>query len=160
MMILVTSTLYNILEKESYNTDGFERLKLSRHEMGKRRLRRKTDMGTDIGVSLKEGRLLHHGDVIVEDGDRRVLVEQIPEKIILISLQNAPRESILLVGHRIGNMHRPMAVSGDIISVPIQADSEIETFHRIFADIADHISIRKDQAVFVPHTGADVHGHQ
>lgn len=158
-MLVVTSILENMLENESFDTSGFERLKVSRHEMGRSRLRRKTDRGTDVGISLKEGHFLRHGDVLAGD-DKRILVEQVPEKVISVELNGASAETAALIGHRIGNMHRPVAVSGSTISFPIQADSELETFHRIFADMAGQITISQDEAVFVPHAGADVHGHE
>ncbi len=158
-MLIVTSILGNALGNEPLDTGGFERLKISRHEIGRSRLRRKTDMGTDVGISLKEGHVLHHGDVLAGD-DRRILVEQAPEKVISVAFDNAPAETAVLIGHRIGNMHRPVAVSGSTISFPIQADSELETFRRVFADMAGQITISQDEVLFVPHAGADVHGHE
>ena len=158
-VLVVTSIFENILEKESHDASGFERIKVSRHEMGRSRLRRKTDRGTDVGISLKEGHFLRHGDVLA-GGGKRILVEQAPEKIITVAMDDAPAETAVLIGHRIGNMHRPVAVSGSTVSFPIQADSELETFRRIFADMEGYVTISQDEAVFVPHAGADVHGHE
>ncbi len=159
---VVTSILGNILEDESYrsvDTEGFERLMVSRHEMGRGRLRRNTDRGTDVGLSLEAGRSLHHGDIF-EAGGRSILIQQMPEKVISITARDVQAGTAVLIGHRIGNMHRPVAVSGDTISFPIQADSELETFQKIFADMADHITMSQEEIVFIPHAGADVHGHE
>lgn len=157
-MLIVTSILGNAFEDESFDTGGCERLEISRHEMGRSRLRGKTNMGTDVGISLKEGHCLHHGDVLA-GGDKCILVEQLPERVISVAFGNTPAEIAVLIGHRVGNMHRPVAVSGSTMSFPIQADSELETFQKVFADMADQITISQDEVVFTPHAGADVHGH-
>jgi len=60
-------------------TGNCERLLISRMEMEKFRLRRKTDRGTDLGIVLEPGSRLHHGDVLVWTKDRLVIVEQLPE---------------------------------------------------------------------------------
>ncbi len=54
--------------------------------MEKRILRRQTDKGTDVGITLDTGFHLHNGDVIGND-ETKILIEQIPEKVISIKLK-------------------------------------------------------------------------
>ncbi|MEK6971302.1 MAG: Urease accessory protein, partial [Thermoproteota archaeon] len=73
-----------------------ERLKLSRQELEKTRLRKNTDKGTDVGLSFNDSTKLNHGDVLILE-DRFILVEQIPEKIISIKIKQNSNQTELLV---------------------------------------------------------------
>ena len=55
-------------------------------ELEKKILRRKTDRGTDVGISLDSGIHLHHGDVIGNE-EIKILLEQTPEKVISVKLK-------------------------------------------------------------------------
>ena len=163
-MLTVTSIAGNIFHDkgfESLKSEDLERLKVSRSEIEKSRLRRQTDRGTDVGLDLVSGKILHHGDVITNN-EKFILVEQLPEKVISVRLKNktlAPIDLFVLIGHIIGNRHRPISIKNDVISFPIQADSELEVFQKLFADIIDDIELSIEAMIFIPHTGADVHEH-
>jgi len=60
-MLKIISPIGNIYDKEFKDLkDGhFEKLYLSRIELEKRILRKKTDHGTDVGISLEQGVKLH-----------------------------------------------------------------------------------------------------
>jgi urease accessory protein len=150
----VDSPVGNIFHDKEFNdlkNENFERLKISRMELEKRILRRKTDRGTDVGLNLKPGVKLCNGDVI-KNGDTKIVVEQLPEKIITVKLKNEKMTDVkVLLGHIIGNRHRPISIQGDEISFPIQADSEKEVFTKLFQSIIEQI--------FSPQLGADVHEH-
>jgi len=66
---------------------------------------------------------------------------------------------MVLLGHIIGNRHRPISIKGDEISFPIQADSEKEIFTKLFQSIISHIHITVEEQIFSPQLGADVHEH-
>ena len=155
-MMVVTSVSGNIFHDKEYSElKGCERLQVTRQELEKTRMRKKTDCGTDVGLSLEPGKTLRHGDVISHNG-KTILVEQLAEKLISVRLKDS--ESSALIGHIIGNMHRPISIKDSTVTFPIQADSELETFERLFSNIPGaKLSIR--QEVFTPHAGADVHGH-
>ena len=163
-MLTITSVSGNIFHDkgfESLKTGNFERLKVSRSELEKNRLRRNTDNGTDVGLALVSGEILHHGDVLSNNG-KVIVVEQLPEKIISIRLKHKTTDLVdllVLIGHIIGNRHRPISIKNDVISFPIQADSELEVFEKLFSDIIKDIELSIEEAVFSPHTGADVHDH-
>ncbi len=128
-------------------------------ELEKRILRRKTDRGTDVGLNLEPGIKLRHGDII-KNGDMKIVVEQLPEKIITIRLKNKEMVNVMtLAGHIIGNRHRPISIQGNEISFPIQADSEKEVFTKLFQSIINHIDMTVEEKIFPPQSGADVHEH-
>ncbi len=165
-MLSVTSVSGNIFHGGRYKSlkDGkFERFKVSRAELEKSRIRRQTDRGTDVGLALAPGGILHHGDVLLSSGDGRVIVvEQLPEKVISVRLKNSKASRVdllVLVGHIIGNRHRPISIKNDVIYFPIQADSELEVFQRLFAGVIDGIELSVGEMVFSPHAGAGVHDH-
>ena len=138
-MLEVNSPIGNIFLDEEFDdlkNKNFEKLKISRMELEKRILRRKTDHGTDIGLNLEPGIKLRHGDII-KNGDVKIIVEQLPEKIITIRLKNKEMVDVMtLAGHIIGNRHRPISIQGNKISFPIQADSEKEVFVKLFQSIS------------------------
>jgi urease accessory protein len=151
--------IFHDKEFDDWKNENFEKLKISRMELEKRILRRKTDRGTDVGLNLDSGVKLHHGDVI-KNGDTKIVVEQLPEKVIIVKLKNKNMADVMvLLGHIIGNRHRPISIQGDEISFPIQADSEKDVFTKLFQSIINHIDMTIEEQIFTPQSGADVHGH-
>ena len=63
-MININSILGNIFKETSSESTNFEKLIISRIDLEKRILRKKTDLGTDIGINLDSGIKLQHGDII------------------------------------------------------------------------------------------------
>lgn len=161
-MLEVNASIGNIFLDGGFDelkSGNFERLKLSRIELEKRILRRKADRGTDIGLKLDPGVKLRHGDVI-NNGNMKIVIEQLPEKVILIRLKTKSMvEVMVLLGHIIGNRHRPISIQKEVISFPIQADSEKEVFTKLFQSIINHIEITVEEQIFSPHSGANVYEH-
>ena len=146
-------------EFDELKNENFERLKISRIELEKRILRRKTDRGTDIGLNLDPGIRLCHGDVI-KTGDIKIVVEQLPEKVISVKLKTKDIVDVMvLLGHIVGNRHRPISIQKEEIVFPIQADSEKEVFTKLFHSIINYVEMTVEERIFVPHLGADVHEH-
>ena len=144
--------------EDSKERGKFRRLLLSRIEMEKTRLRKKTDDGFDIGFVLEPGTKLQHGDVISES-DETILIEQLPEKILTVKFKENRKDLFLLVGHIIGNRHRPISIRNETISFPIHDDSELEIFERLFHEVIHEIDLSIDEQCFIPHTSMDVHEH-
>jgi urease accessory protein len=130
-----------------------ERLTISRMEMEKLRLRRTTDRGTDVGLVLEPGSRLHHGDVL--DAEKFIVIEQLPEKVVSISIKKNDAGVAALVGHAIGNRHRQIAVDHDTISFPIQAESEVDTFRKL---LPAGVKLKVTEQVFLP--SGEVHSHE
>ena len=165
-MLIVNTVLGNIYKddqlakkiEDSKERGKFRRLLLSRIEMEKTRLRKKTDDGFDIGFVLEPGTKLQHGDIISES-DETILIEQLPEKILVVKFKENRKDLFLLVGHIIGNRHRPISIRNETISFPIHDDSEMELFERLFHEVIHEIDLSIDEQCFIPHTSMDVHEH-
>ena len=161
-MLEFNSPVGNIFLDERFDdlkSENCERLKVSRTELEKRILRRKTDRGTDVGLKLDQGVKLRHGDVI-KNGDEKIIVEQLPEKVISVRLKTKNIiDVMILLGHIIGNRHRPISIQKEVIVFPIQADSEKDVFTKLFHSIINHIEMTVEERIFSPHSGADVHEH-
>lgn len=142
-----------------------DRVKMTRAELEKSRIRKTTEGGTDIAVSLPAGTVLRDGDLLDAGGGEggRILVEQAPEKIATARpAAGGKGAAAFLVGHIVGNRHRPISVSADggSISFPLQADSEADVFRSLFGRIEGGVELRVSEGVFRPHGGADVRGHE
>ncbi len=161
-MLEISTPIGNIFLDEEFNdlkSENFEKLQISRIELEKRILRRKTDHGTDVGLNLDPGVKLHNGDVI-KNGDTTIVVEQLPEKVISVKLKTEHSvEVMVLLGHIIGNRHRPISIQKEEILFPIQADSELEVFRKLFQNIINHVEMSIEERIFSPNSGADIHGH-
>ncbi|MDH3610901.1 MAG: Urease accessory protein [Nitrosopumilus sp.] len=160
-MLEVHAPIGNIFEeefKDLQNGDS-ERLRISRIELEKRILRKQTDCGTDLGFKLDPGVRLRHGDII-KNKDSKIIVEQLPERVISVKFkENTTSDVKVLLGHMIGNMHRPISIRKEEVLIPILADSERDTFSKIIGHLIDHIELKIDQRVFISQSGVTPHEH-
>ena len=170
-MIAISSVIGNIFQDKEL-ADRFEKLqktmaceilKFSRSELDKTRFRKQTDKGTDIGCILELENKLQNGDVMYSNQEKFIVIEQIPEKVISVKIKKieANSEEILVkLGHIIGNRHRPIQIdkNGKII-FPILADSELDTFKKLFSEIIEHLEMKIEQKIFEPKNGMNVHEH-
>jgi len=157
-MITINSILGSIFKEENLEKESFEEIKISRIDLEKRILRKKTNLGTDGGINLDSSIRLQHGDVI-GNNEIKIIVKQIPEKVISVKLKENTQNIGIILGHIIGNRHRPISIEDKIILFPIQEDSELEIFQRLFKNIIDHVELNIKETIFLPHTSADVHEH-
>ena len=164
-MLNVTSIAGNIFSdkglakkyKRAKAVGECERLLISRMEMERLRLRRRTDKGSDIGLVLEPGRKLNHGDIL--DAGKLIIVEQIPEKVIKTRVKKGDIDKMIglaaLIGHTIGNRHRPMAFDNGAIIFPIQTDSEVDAFRKLLPAGA---KLEVKERVFIPISEVHAHG--
>jgi len=168
-MLTITSIIGNIFDdkklmtkfKQMESRKSCERLKISRLELERGRIRKKTDLGTDIGLVLDSGTRLHHGDVIVSNLKKFIVIEQLPEKVISIKIKNLkdnPSRSVTF-GHIIGNRHKPIVINDDVLSFPIQADSEVEVFKKLLSGVMNNVELKVEEQIFQPQHGMYVHEH-
>ena len=111
---------------------------------------------------LNAGTKLRHGDVLVavsknvSSSDKFILVEQFPEKVISIKIKYNKKskrnllELFVMIGHTIGNRHKPIATDSKSrkITFPIDNDSEIQIFQKLFEEIADQDGINNRTSHF------------
>jgi len=168
-MLLIDSILGNAYDEKNLSqkienakqNQTLKRLFLSRSQMEKSRLRTETEDGTEIGLSLEPGTVLHNGDVL-EINSNLIVIHQLPEKIIRVTINENKLSPNLLVqlGHIIGNRHRPISIGSDgCIMFPIHDEDEVELFEQLFFDIIHQISLNVEDEIFVANQGMNVHEH-
>jgi urease accessory protein len=141
-----------------------EFIKISRTEAQRVRMRKTSSKGSDIAVTLTPGTKLRHGDVLMNANDKMITIELEPENVAVIQVKDNIHEHNVvevpvMIGHAIGNLHRPIKLEGRKIYFPIQADQEIDMFKKIFGPLLDHLEISQAKVVFEPQEGMDVHEH-
>ena len=136
----------------------FEKLQISRNDLEKNRLRRTTDKGTDVSIVLERGSKLQHGDIL-NHSESFIVIYQTPEKVITIKTKEDSFELMVLLGHIIGNRHRPISLEGRTVTFPIQAESELEVFQRLFTPIIGKIEMSIEEKIYMPDQRMNVHEH-
>jgi urease accessory protein len=103
-------------------------LHLDQAEAQKSRLRKATDGGVEVAISLDRGTQLLDGDVLSWDEARRAaIVARVDLNEVLVidlsALLGAPREvstaRCVGLGHALGNQHWPAVVKGRQVYVPL-----------------------------------------
>jgi urease accessory protein len=171
-MITINSIIGNIYHDENLRKQYedmssqslCESIRINRIEAQRVRMRKRSSKGTDIALILTPGTKLSHGDVLMVANDKMVIMELEPENLAVIQVKDNIHEHDAVqvpvtIGHAIGNLHRPIKLEGRKIYFPIQTDSEIEMFKKIFARVLDHLEITQAKIVFEPEEGTDVHEH-
>ncbi|MGH9876054.1 MAG: urease accessory protein UreE [Nitrososphaera sp.] len=171
-MITVNSVIGNIYKdqglrkkyEEMSSRSLCESIKINRIESHRVRMRKTSTKGTDIALTLPSGTNLRHGDVLLLTKQQIVTVELEPENVILVEVKDNIHEDDVVeiparIGHTIGNLHRPLKLEGRKIYFPIQAESEIDMFKKMFSPLIDHLEISSTKMVFEPEEETDVHEH-
>lgn len=103
---------------------------------GRRRLKAASDAGTEIGITLSEGRRLRDGDVLVnEEGGRLVVVAlPAPQTVRLRCDPALPSaaafEAGLRLGHLLGMQHWDYQSTNDVCVVPVTDRAVVEAVLR------------------------------
>jgi urease accessory protein len=137
---------------------NYKTVHVLRYDLEKTRLKQKTSDGTTIGIILDDNTKMTHGDVFSENGVK-ILILQMPEKTITVRFAGLEPTSLVLVGHIIGNLHRPVSLGDNSISFPIHDEGEIDLFRTLFGDIKSKIELIIEDKIFQPHKSMNVHGH-
>ena len=144
--------------------DKVEKIQVSRLEADRIRIRKVSDKGTDLALTLVPGSHIYDGDVVLLVEERMVIAKRETENVVIVSLNNDVSTQQILdtairLGHIIGNMHRPIRVVNNKVYFPIQSDSEIELFKKLFHNLKQNFDIKTENIIFEPDLGYDVHGH-
>ena len=172
MLITISSVIGNIKKdsnlRQKYDEmsrrETCETIKISRLESKRVRMRKTSDKGTDIALMLPQGTHLKHGDAILLNEDKMIVIEIEAENVAMVTIKsNLDHDDIfklpVTIGHTIGNLHRPIKIEEDRIYFPIQADSEIDMFRKLLGSVNEHIEINKTKIVFEPDEGMNIHEH-
>ena len=141
-----------------------ESIRINRMEAQRVRMRKRSSKGTDIALTTTPGTRLRHGDVLMAGNEKMITIELEPENVAVVEVKDNIHEHDAVqvpvtIGHAIGNLHRPIKLEGRKIYFPIQTDSEIEMFKKIFGRLLDHLEITQAKMVFEPEEGTDIHEH-
>jgi urease accessory protein len=162
-VLTATSIVGNIFtDKGSHILKGkvFEKLPILRNDLEKNRFRRTTDKGIDIAIILERGSKLQHGDIL-KHGENFVVIDQIPEKVITIKTKEKQDsfELLVLLGHIIGNRHKPISLEDKLVTFPIQVESELEVFKILFTPIIEKIEMNVEERIYKPDKRMNIHEH-
>lgn len=107
-----------------------ERVGVGSQDAAKRRLRTRTDRGTDLAIDLPRGAYLRHGAVLFDDGKRIVVVERAPEEALVVRFAGELDRSQLAaeavaLGHAFGNQHVPLEIVDGDIRLPLTTSRDI-----------------------------------
>lgn len=107
-----------------------ERLPVAYDEASKSRLRRTTESGTDIAISVPRGVYLAEGSVLDDDGERIVVVVRLPAPALVVRFGAGLDPEVLLrqaamLGHAFGNQHVPLEVAGREVRIPLTTSEQV-----------------------------------
>lgn len=151
--------------QDMLKSDQVEKIEITRYESARSRIRKVSDKGTDLALTLVPGTHINDGDVVLLTEGKMVIAKKVSESVAIISLKDNISaadqlfETAIKLGHTIGNMHRPIKITNGKILFPIQSQSEIELFQKLFSNLKDNIDIKSENIIFEPESGYDVHEH-
>lgn len=171
-MITVTSIVGNVrsdrelskARKRLQAGGKLEMVVVARTDAQRSRMRRRSDRGTDVAITLDDGHGLRHGDVLVATKDRMIIVEYEPEEVLVFEVKDSVSgeervEVAVRLGHMIGNLHRPVSTRRGRVVMPLQTGAEAENIVRALEPLMDQLEVRRAREVFEPAEGASGHAH-
>jgi urease accessory protein len=132
--MLIESVIGNVDEPdrlEQLESAKIDNLVLDRWEAQKNRIRKATEGGTEVALSLDRGSRLRDGDILYWDrvaGTAIVARVELGEVMVvdLSGLWVDPTDEVMQtaveVGHALGNQHWPAVVKGAQVYVPVTVD--------------------------------------
>jgi urease accessory protein len=167
-MLTITSIVGNVNDekfREIYrkmDEAKVERIFLSRMEAQRARMRKVSDKGTDMAITV-DRRPLRHGDVLFIDESRMIIAEYEMEDVLGFRIKEGLSDSLKIVtaiqlGHIIGNLHRQICIKGDVVYMPLQSESEVENIGKILGKLIERVQVKRGRMVFEPEEG-EVHTH-
>lgn len=113
--MLIEKVIGNIKDEENLVDKTTEWIELDWEELGKRILRTETTEGTDIALRLTGEEPLQYGDLLYEDGHRRIAVRTKLEEVIVIYPKNMTEMG--KAAFELGNRHTPSLIEENEIIV-------------------------------------------
>lgn len=136
-MILIEKVLGNIKDQKWHDishTAQVDQLILEQWEAPKNRLRKASEGGVELAISLSRNEHLHDGDVLYFDEEQNIIVvaKIALKEVLVIELQGleklSPQEilsSCFELGHGLGNQHWPAVIKGTTVYVPLSVDQKV-----------------------------------
>ncbi|WP_102348140.1 urease accessory protein UreE [Bacillus sp. Marseille-P3661] len=125
---MLTKVVLGSIEERDVPHYNREFIELDWDELNKRILRKRTDKGTDIAVSLDKEGPLKVGDILYQDENVQIVVRTKKEKVYVIY----PNSMVEMgkVAFELGNRHTPCLISVEEIVVRYD-----ETLVRLFEEV-------------------------
>ncbi|MEW5423023.1 urease accessory protein UreE [Amorphus sp. 3PC139-8] len=136
-MILVEEKLGNLHDsvwQERAQAATIDPLVIEQWEAPKNRLRKASEGGVELAISLPRDQHLHDGDVLYHDAQTNVIVvaRVALKEVLVIELEGldelAPVEILRIafeLGHGLGNQHWPAVIKGSTVYVPLSVDQKV-----------------------------------
>lgn len=136
-MILVETRLGNLSDPVWHERSQHARidlLMLEQWEAPKNRLRKASEGGVELAISLPRSEHLQDGDVLYfDEATRHMVVARISLKEVLVieteGLEKLSPAEILRtsfeLGHGLGNQHWPAVIKGTTVYVPLSVDQKV-----------------------------------
>lgn len=136
-MILVEKILGNLKDADWHKRSHeatVDYLALEQWEAPKNRLRKASEGGTELAISLSRSEHLHNGDVLYYDeASNTIIAAKIALKEVMVieleGLETLSPQEILRVcfelGHGLGNQHWPAVIKGSTVYVPLSVDQKV-----------------------------------
>ena len=136
-MLVIETIIGNIHEtawKARLEQATLDWLVLDQWEAQKSRLRKSSQNGLDLAISLPRGILLHDGDILKwDEAQGTATVARVNLKDVMVvelsALQTQNSEVLvrtcLELGHALGNQHWPAVVKGNRVFIPLTVDKKV-----------------------------------
>ncbi|WP_058306475.1 urease accessory protein UreE [Gracilibacillus massiliensis] len=125
---MLTKEIIGNIEEQTKDHANREWIELDWDELNKRILRKTTDKGTDVAISLEEKAPLKVGDIVYEDATKQIVIRTKKERVYVVY-----PSSIIEMGKaafELGNRHTPCLISESEIVVRYD-----ETLERLFDEV-------------------------
>ena len=137
IMVIIEKVLGNISDgrwKGIAAGAKLDELRLSQWDAQKNRLRKTSEGGTELAISLERKSFLHDGDVLSWDAATKVLVvaKVMLREVLVIDLSQLSKSdpeqvvrTCFELGHALGNQHWPAVVKEYRVFVPLTVDKKV-----------------------------------
>lgn len=125
---MLTKTVIGNIDNEQTVHANREWIELDWEELNKRILRKKTDKGTDVAISLEDQEPLKVGDIVFQDDEKQVVIRTKKEKVYIIYPESMTQMGKM--AFELGNRHTQCLISSDEIIVRYD-----ETLVRLFEEV-------------------------
>ena len=128
--MLTVKKIIGTIDEARFRGRTVEHLVVESAEAARPRLRRRTDCGTDVGVDLPRGAYLRDGAVLLDDGERIIVVERKREDAAIVRFpRSLTREELIAaairLGHAFGNQHVALEVDEGEVRIPVTTSRDV-----------------------------------
>ena len=113
--MLCTEIMGNIAERVDAGDPRVDLVSLSWQQALQRAFRARSKGGVELRICVPAGRLLRHGDVLVEDKERIIALESLPGEMLVI--RGEDRGALLQAAYLLGDEHLPVEIGeGEVVT--------------------------------------------